>query len=102
MTLSDDMKTSIAGIANDFLNTNQRPGEEVLATLFAPVVGFDNVKDLFRRAVRATRPVHVLLKGHPASAKTLFLMELGRLPEAHFVVGGTASRGDGAGGPFSL
>jgi len=92
MTLSEDMKALIAGVASDFRNTNQPPGDAVLATLFAPVVGFDDVKDLMRRALLATRPVHVLLEGPPASAKTLFLMELGRLPGAHFVVGGTASR----------
>ncbi|OGO49109.1 MAG: hypothetical protein A2W34_06435 [Chloroflexi bacterium RBG_16_64_32] len=86
------MKALIAGIAGDRWKADQPPGDAVLATLFAPVVGFDDVKDLLRRAVRATRPVHVLLEGPPASAKTLFLMELGRLPEAHFVVGGTASR----------
>ncbi len=92
MTLSEDMKAIIAGIANGAQNANGPAGDAVPATLFAPVVGFDDVKDLIRRALLATRPVHVLLEGPPASAKTLFLMELGRLPGAHFVVGGTASR----------
>jgi Holliday junction DNA helicase RuvB len=92
MTLSDDVKALIADIADDFRNTPQAVDDKVLATLFEPIVGFDDVKDLLRRAVLAAKPVHVLLEGPPASAKTLFLMELGRLPEAHFVVGGTASR----------
>ncbi len=92
MTLSEDMKALIAGIAGDHEDATGPVGHVALATLFEPVVGFDDVKELLRRAVLAMKPVHVLLEGPPASAKTLFLMELGRLPGAHFVVGGAASR----------
>jgi MoxR-like ATPase len=92
MILSDDVKALIADLTSDFRNTPPAAEERVLATLFEPIVGFNDVKELLRRAVHAAKPVHVLLEVPPASAKTLFLMELGRLPEAHFVVGGTASR----------
>lgn len=60
--------------------------------MFGPVVGHDDIKAFLRKALAAEKPVHVLLEGPPASAKTLFLMELGRLPQAYFVVAGTASR----------
>lgn len=65
---------------------------EVLLTLFDPIVGYDDVKELFRMALGASKPVHILLEGPPASAKTLFLMETGRLPASHFVVGGGTSK----------
>lgn len=60
--------------------------------LFAPIIGYDDVKDLFRTALLAPRPVHVLLEGPPASAKTLFLMETGRLPRAVVALGGTSTK----------
>lgn len=65
---------------------------EIPSDLFDAIVGFDDVKDLFLRALSAEKPVHVCLIGPPASAKTLFLMELGRLPGARFVVGGGSSK----------
>ncbi len=65
---------------------------EAVSDLFSPIVGYDDVKDLMLRAVTAPRPVHVVLEGPPASAKTLFLMEIGRLPRAYFALGGTSSK----------
>ncbi len=65
---------------------------ETLTTLFDPIVGYDDVKWLLRRAVMTEEPVHVLLEGPPASAKTLFLMDIGRLPKAYFAVGGNATK----------
>ena len=70
--------------------------EEALAAactdLFSPIVGYEDVKDLLLRAITAAKPVHVLLEGPPASAKTLFLSEIGRLPRATFALGGTSSK----------
>ncbi len=66
--------------------------KEVYMNLFDPIVGYDDVKGLLRLALVAEKPVHIMLEGPPASAKTLFLMELGRLPRAHFLVGGSASK----------
>ena len=65
---------------------------EIPQDLFAPIVGYEDVKDLFRVALAAAKPVHLLLEGPPASAKTLFLMEIGRLPRAVISLGGTASK----------
>ncbi|MDG6898650.1 MAG: hypothetical protein JRN24_02820, partial [Nitrososphaerota archaeon] len=64
----------------------------MLPDLFAPIVGYDDVKDLLRMALVAEKPVHVLLEGPPASAKTLFLMEVGRLPRAVVALGGTSTK----------
>lgn len=65
---------------------------ESRATMFSPIVGYDDVKRLFDRAIAAQDPVHVLLEGPPASAKTLFLMEVARLPTSHFALGGTSTK----------
>ncbi len=65
---------------------------ELLTTLFDPIVGYDDVKWLLRKAINTDAPVHILLEGPPASAKTLFLMEIGRLPRAYFAVGGSATK----------
>ncbi len=65
---------------------------EARSTMFSPIVGYDDVKRLFDRAIAAQDPVHVLLEGPPASAKTLFLMEVARLPTSHFALGGTSTK----------
>lgn len=59
--------------------------------LFAPVVGYDDLKAEMRLSLEG-EPVHFLLIGPPATAKSLFLMELARLPGAHFATGGSSSK----------
>lgn len=65
---------------------------ELPPDLFDVVVGHDFLKDLFRRALLAEKPVHVLMVGPPSTAKSLFLMELARLPGSMFALGTTTSR----------
>ena len=48
--------------------------------LFDSIVGYPDVKTLVRYALEAEKPAHLLLSGPPASAKTMFLLELRRLP----------------------
>lgn len=60
--------------------------------LFAPIVGYEDVKWLLQRGLLSPQPVHFLLVGPPASAKSLFLMELERLPGAYYSVGSSSSR----------
>ena len=60
--------------------------------LFSVIVGFEDVKTVIRRSLEAERPVHVLLVGPPSTAKSLFLMELSRLPSARYALGGRSSR----------
>ncbi len=65
---------------------------EIPDDLFAHIVGHDNVKALFWFGLRAKKPVHFLMYGPPASAKSLFLMELERIPGAYYGLGSTTSR----------
>jgi len=60
--------------------------------LFAPIVGFDDIKDILRLSLASERPVHQYLWGPPASAKTLFMLELERLGDARYTLGSTSSR----------
>lgn len=54
--------------------------------LFDDVVGYDDIKELFLKALEVGK-VHFLLVGPPASAKTLFLLCLERLPRSRYVLG---------------
>jgi Holliday junction DNA helicase RuvB len=40
---------------------------------FDGIVGFEDVKYFFKMAIQSERPVHLLLCGPPASAKSLFM-----------------------------
>lgn len=57
--------------------------------LFSSIVGHDNLKEIANMALRAPRPAHILMQGPPASAKTLFLMELARLPNSYYCLAQT-------------
>jgi Holliday junction DNA helicase RuvB len=62
--------------------------------LFADIIGHDEVKELLRAALEAPRPVHVLLSGPPALAKSLFLWDMERAygERALWVLGSAVSR----------
>src|SRR5919197_164459 len=59
---------------------------------FQDIVGYDNIKRLFLMTLDADEPVHILLSGPPASAKTMFLQSLLKLQNSYFVDGGNASK----------
>jgi len=65
--------------------------EEIPDNLFATIAGYDDIKGLFRRALRTTR-FHIALIGPPASAKTLFLLELARLPSSTYCLGSSTTK----------
>ncbi len=53
-------------------------GEE----LFSNIVGYEDIKKLFHLSLYSKeRPVHILLVGPPASAKTLFMLECMKLED---------------------
>lgn len=60
--------------------------------LFSVIVGHDEKKEIILRSLQSERPVHVLLWGSVASAKTLMLEELKRLPQSRFVLGSSLTR----------
>jgi len=60
--------------------------------LFEMVIGHDRVKQLLRFSLKAERPVHVLLHGPVATAKSLLLEDIGRLPGAQMYLGSTTTK----------
>ena len=61
-------------------------------TLFDDIIGFEDVKQLFEMAIQAERPVHLLLCGPPASAKSLFMRSLTRLERSYYAVGSSSTK----------
>ena len=60
--------------------------------LFRYIVGYDDLKKVFRMALKSEKPIHILLIGPPATAKTLFLEDIyNAYDDAEFVIGSTAS-----------
>jgi Holliday junction DNA helicase RuvB len=61
-------------------------------SLFDDIYGFNDVKDLFEMAIHAERPVHLLLCGPPASAKSLFMRSLTKLERSFYAVGSSSTK----------
>ena len=57
--------------------------------LFNPVIGFEDLKEIFQLSITADKPVHILLVGPPASAKSLFMSCLTKLERSYYAVGMT-------------
>jgi Holliday junction DNA helicase RuvB len=64
---------------------------EVPEDLFSTIAGYEEIKAFLRRVLKAER-FHVLLVGHPASAKTIFLLELGRIPGSFYCLGSATTK----------
>jgi Holliday junction DNA helicase RuvB len=60
--------------------------------LFDSVVGYDDVKKLFEMSLASDKPVHILLVGPPASAKTLFMLECMKLERSYFTLGSHSTK----------
>jgi Holliday junction DNA helicase RuvB len=60
---------------------------------FEEIIGHDNIKQIFGKAIGSKKPVHLLLTGSPGSAKTMFLTEIMRHHEtSYFVVGSNTTK----------
>ena len=67
---------------------------ELPEDIFEDIIGHPEVKDLLRASLLAEKPVHVLLAGPPALAKTLFLWDIERAASerAIWLVGSATSK----------
>lgn len=75
----------------DESQTVSRQRLEIPADLFEVIEGYEDIKELVRTVLCSEKPVHLLFAGVPASAKTMFLMELARFG-APYILGSQASR----------
>src|ERR671914_1697760 len=60
--------------------------------LFDSIVGYSDVKRLFQLSLSSEKPVHLLLVGPPASAKTLFMLECMKLERSYFALGSHSTK----------
>jgi MoxR-like ATPase len=71
---------------------NRKPTVGNKRSLFDDIVGFGDVKALFEMAIKAERPVHLLLCGPPSSGKSLFMSSLTRLERSYYAVGSSSTK----------
>ena len=74
---------SILPVSNEKKTNLPKPYRQ----LFDNIVGYDDVKMLFNLSFSSEKPVHILLVGPPASAKTLFMLECIKLERSYFTLG---------------
>jgi len=67
---------------------------DIAENIFSDIIGYDDVKELLRACLLAEKPVHVLLAGPPALAKSLFLWDIERAAgeKAIWLVGSATSK----------
>jgi Holliday junction DNA helicase RuvB len=66
--------------------------ERVPEDLFDIIVGHEKIKWAFKMALASEEPVHILLVGPVATAKSQFLSELARLSGSRYVLGSAFSK----------
>jgi len=64
------------------------------SAMFSDIVGYEDLKELLRECLRVDKPIHVLLVGPPALAKTMFLWDIERAwaEQSMWLVGSGTSR----------
>jgi DNA replicative helicase MCM subunit Mcm2 (Cdc46/Mcm family) len=84
--MNNFLKQSLTGIWKEVLHVNKPLRLE-------EIVGHTDIKQIFVKAIRSKRPIHLLLVGSPGSAKTMFLTEIMRYHKtSYFVVGSNTTR----------
>lgn len=61
-------------------------------SLFGDIVGYADIKQIFKMSLESESPVHILLVGPPASAKTLFMLECIKLERSFFTLGSHSTK----------
>jgi len=68
------------------------PPPEPSADMFSDIVGLDDVKELVVRVLRSEKPVHLLLVGPPASAKTMILEAISKHYNVPILLAGSSTK----------
>ena len=76
-------KDKLIGVFYDSISNR---GKNNADQLFEDIVGYNEIKELFIRALSADKPIHILLCGPPASAKSLFMQQLIKLDYSYFTL----------------
>jgi Holliday junction DNA helicase RuvB len=78
--------------AAEAVEAERRPLPEPTTDVFSDIVGLEDVKDILLKALKADRPVHVLIVGGPATAKTMILEALSRFYDVPIILAGASTR----------
>ena len=78
-------ESEISAKKSTFLKNSNKSALEY--DLFDGIVGYDDIKKLFHLSFGSQRPIHILLVGPPASAKTLFMLGCMKLDRSYFTLG---------------
>ena len=73
-------------------NNFTKYGVKKTVRIFDPIIGFEDLKEIFQLSINADKPVHVLLVGPPASAKSLFMSCLTKLKRSYYAVGSSSTK----------
>ena len=73
-------------------NSTQPVSKSKSIMLFNNIIGYGDVKRLFNLSFDSDKPVHILLVGPPASAKTLFMLECINLERSFFTLGSHSTK----------
>jgi Holliday junction DNA helicase RuvB len=73
-----ELGREVLAAAEEEIETRENPEPVSLDGLFGDIIGHEDVKELLIACLKAERPVHVLLVGPPALAKSLFLWDIER------------------------
>jgi len=65
---------------------------EIPEDLFSVIVGYDDVKEAVKKSLTGEKPVHFLFVGPVATAKSLFLEELNRIPGSSYHLGSSSTK----------
>ena len=77
--MNNFLKERLTGLWKEVLHVNRE-------RRFEEIVGHDDIKQIFAKAILSKRPVHLLLVGSPGSAKTMLLTEIMRHHKASYFV----------------
>ena len=85
--MNNFFKQSLTGLWKKALHEINNTGR------FEEIVGHDDIKQIFAKAILSKRPVHLLLVGSPGSAKSMFLTEImWHYKSSYFVVGSNTTK----------
>jgi len=86
-------KLTDAGRSFEVYKEEPAEHEVDMSSLFADIVGYNNVKEVLRESLQLEKPIHVLLHGGPAIAKSMFLYDIERVggPSAMTLLGSATS-----------
>jgi len=84
-------RNELLKIKDDAHKYSEEKNRENLS-LFESIIGYDDIKKIFKMSLISDKAVHILLVGPPASAKTLFMLEFLKLERSYFTLGSHSTK----------